>query len=503
MSKPYLFIFIFVGFLNSSCFLQKSIDTDDGPKITFAFSNYAPSLDWQKKLTLPATIAITNMLCGLVDYDYDNFQAFIVPSCAQNWEAHQNFTQWVFKIKKDIKWSDGKPLTAEHFISSFKRLLQPDMHSPYARILFSVKNAKKFYLGEIKNFEEVGIIKTDDYTLQFILEAPYERFIYNLAHPSTYPIREEHEKMFNTIKKQLDTIPWLGPYKLIHHTKKRIGLLNYVDATGVVKRFDLLTDVKKEKLSRMIKENKAQIIFDFDDLKMRNIRRFKLPAFEMIFAHFITKNKPLNNPIMRRIFSHCINKDDLTLIEPQTASLGGVIPPGVEGYESNRGTRFDPEMAKLVLRNAKYEPEIKKYEYPLYVQTQDLLPIAKNLKDQWKKCLNLDVKIMSEPYDGKAKVMGIVLEKVLGLSLDPSYYLNLFDKKSDFNMTGWRNYEFDQYLKKPKLAKAQHMLVEEEIPVLPLLSYFHTVVTRSEVRGLKQNFNRYIDLRSISLERTR
>lgn len=503
MSRVYFLIPILGILFCTSCFLKKDEDSFSGPRVAIGFSEFDSTLDWHKPLNVPGTIAVSNIMTGLVEYDYDGSQAFITPSLAEKWESHQGGAEWVFKLKRDRKWSDGKPLIADHFMYSFKRLIQPDTSSPFASVLFAIKNAKEFNSGKIKNFEEVGIQRVDEYTLRFVLNKASERFPHTFTHVSTYPMREEHIKMFSAIKKQYDQTPWLGPYKLLHHTKKRISLFSLSESGQQIRRFDLMTDVKKEKLTKMLKDKKVNLIFNADDIKMRNLRRFRLPTFEIMYISFLTKNKPLNNPIIRRIFSHCINKDEVAQLEPQSFSLGGVIPPGVEGYESNRGARFDPDMAKLVLRNAKYDAEIKKYEYPLYVQSPSLLPIAKNLKDQWKKCLNLDIKIMPDPYDNNPKTMGMVLQKLTGYSLDPTYYLSLFDKNSDSNITGWKNFEYEQYLRKPALAKAQHLLVEEEIPVLPLLSYFHSVATRTEVRGLKQNFVRYIDFKSITLERVK
>lgn len=504
MIKTAILFFLIASF-STGCFLRKN-DKNKGPKVVLAFAEFESAFDWQRDLSLPGTIAATNLMEGLVDYDFDGNQAFVAPALAEKWESQQKNQEWEFKIKKDIFWSDGKPLTAEDFLFSFKRLLNAGTHSPYASILFPIKNAKEYFEGKIMNFNDVGIQVKGENILHFTLTKPMERFPHTFTHVSTYPMRQEHVNLFQAVKKEYDRTPWIGPFKLIHLTKKRISLVANEKSRHAgfhIKRVDLLTDNRREKLPKMIKEGKAHLVFNSDDVKMRSLRRFQLPAYEITYLSFLTKNKPLNNPIMRRVFSHCVNKDELVHQIPQSESLGGMIPPGVQGFESNRGSRYDPEMAKLVLKNAKYQDEIKKYEYIIYAQNSELLPLAKNLRDQWKKCLNVKIKTSDTNYVINPQAVGMVLQQLQGPSLDPTYYLGLFEKGSDKNITGWKNHEYDLFLRKPALARAQHLLVEEEIPVLPLLTKFHSVATQYQVRGIRQNFMRYIDLKNITLERSK
>ena len=57
---------------------------------------------------------------GLTDTDPKTLQA--VPAIASEWVASDDFKTWTFKLRRDAKWSNGKAVTAEDFVRSWKRL---------------------------------------------------------------------------------------------------------------------------------------------------------------------------------------------------------------------------------------------------------------------------------------------------------------------------------------------------------------------------------------------
>jgi len=57
---------------------------------------------------------------GLTDTDPKTLQA--VPAIASEWIVSDDFKTWTFKLRRDAKWSNGKAVTAEDFVRSWKRL---------------------------------------------------------------------------------------------------------------------------------------------------------------------------------------------------------------------------------------------------------------------------------------------------------------------------------------------------------------------------------------------
>ncbi|MCV5427335.1 ABC transporter substrate-binding protein, partial [Escherichia coli] len=50
---------------------------------------------------------------------------------AESWD-NKDFKVWTFHLRKDAKWSNGEPVTAQDFVYSWQRLVDPKTASPYA-----------------------------------------------------------------------------------------------------------------------------------------------------------------------------------------------------------------------------------------------------------------------------------------------------------------------------------------------------------------------------------
>ena len=54
-----------------------------------------------------------------------------MPGVAETWKQ-KDPTTWVFNLRKNAKWSDGTPVTADDFVYGWQRFLDPKTASPYA-----------------------------------------------------------------------------------------------------------------------------------------------------------------------------------------------------------------------------------------------------------------------------------------------------------------------------------------------------------------------------------
>ncbi len=73
-----------------------------------------------------------------------------LPGVAQKWYPTdpKHPDEWVFELRKDAKWSDGRPLTAEDFLFSFRRILTPELASDYAFMLFYIRDAEPYHKSQ-------------------------------------------------------------------------------------------------------------------------------------------------------------------------------------------------------------------------------------------------------------------------------------------------------------------------------------------------------------------
>ena len=119
---------------------------------------------------------------GLVRYDAQNR---IVPGVATHWEIVG--TQATFHLRPEARWSDGSPVTADDFAFAWRRALDPNTASEYARILYPLKNARSVNTGEMPP-SALGVRAVDDHTLSVQLEQPNTpHFETLLAFPTYLP----------------------------------------------------------------------------------------------------------------------------------------------------------------------------------------------------------------------------------------------------------------------------------------------------------------------------
>lgn len=109
-------------------------------------------------------------------------------------------TVWQIKVREDAKWSDGDPINADTFLYSWKMCLDPkllcsgagNLATRYVKIL----NAEAYYMqltsGVEVAWEDVGIKKVDDYTVEITLEEPYTltEMMQQFSQQASYPVYE-------------------------------------------------------------------------------------------------------------------------------------------------------------------------------------------------------------------------------------------------------------------------------------------------------------------------
>ena len=167
----------------------------------------------------------------LYTYDYLARPSKVVPLAAEAMpQVGDQGRTWTIRIRKGIRFADdpvfgGKPreLTAEDFVYSIKRLMDPRIRSPWAflvegklvgldEVAAQAKNAGRFdYDRKVPGIEAV-----DRYTIRFRLNATDYNLPYILAHePTSAVAREVIEKYAETDGRAQANPVGTGPYRLV------------------------------------------------------------------------------------------------------------------------------------------------------------------------------------------------------------------------------------------------------------------------------------------------
>lgn len=157
-----------------------------------------------------------NFIDTLVAYDaYGNAYG----SLATDWSTSEDGLTWTFKLREGVKWYTNKgeeyaEVTADDFVVAMQWVCTPENESKTYDIVSSVvKNAQKFFAGEITDVNEIGVRAVDKYTLEYTLEAPCPYFLSMLSYvcfmPANRAFLEEVGERFGT---SADTLLYNGGY---------------------------------------------------------------------------------------------------------------------------------------------------------------------------------------------------------------------------------------------------------------------------------------------------
>ncbi|OYU77813.1 MAG: peptide ABC transporter substrate-binding protein [Alphaproteobacteria bacterium PA3] len=109
-----------------------------------------------------------------------------VPGVAESWLVSEDKLTWTFKLR-DAKWSDGTPVTAEDFVYSIRRLMDPKTRSNYASLFYMIKNSEAVN-SKGAPLTSLGVTAPDAKTLVIELTNPTPFLPVLMSHWLVYPV---------------------------------------------------------------------------------------------------------------------------------------------------------------------------------------------------------------------------------------------------------------------------------------------------------------------------
>ena len=242
------------------------------------------SLDPQVVCDFSSREIVENLFEGLLRL---NEEGDVVPGAAISFESNEDYTEFIFHLRKDAYWSckEKTPILAKDFVFAIKRALKKETKAPFAYLLYGIKNAKKYSEGITKE-NNLCVKALDDYTIKFTLEASNKNFPKILAEPVAMPCNED---FFNLCAGQYGMkrkkILSNGPFK-IKNSKDQyfsaIGLIrneNYVGESKVIPKAIEFTVIKNDENPLYSIKNKN---FDISFADIDNISKEKSPGVKTI-----------------------------------------------------------------------------------------------------------------------------------------------------------------------------------------------------------------------------
>ncbi len=121
--------------------------------------------------------AIINTYDGLMEYDVEGT---LQPALAESYEVSADGLTYTFHLRQGVKWVDSQgrevaDVTADDFVAGMQHMMDAQGGLEYL-IQGIIVNANEYIGGEVTDFAEVGVKATDDYTVEYTLEAPCTYF---------------------------------------------------------------------------------------------------------------------------------------------------------------------------------------------------------------------------------------------------------------------------------------------------------------------------------------
>jgi oligopeptide transport system substrate-binding protein len=467
-----------------------------------------PSLDWIVTSDSTSTEVTNNLMDGLVSYNLEDKNLGLAPALALKWESNAKATVWKFTLREGVKWSDGVPFTAQQVLDGWQRLLDRKTASTYAYYFFGVKNARAFNEGKV-SFTEVGAKITGPSEITVELEGSMSFFPALLTHHSTWPIRLDVIAKHGALWTDPGKIVTLGPYTLKSWEHDHLIALERNESYYG----------EKAKTEYMLAEQATAInLYDAGKLdvvdKVASIERRKLrgrpdfheaPGLQTYYYGLNIHKPPLDNPLVRRALTQAIDRKEIVqMLGGGQNPMTSWVPIGMFGYEPTLGLGFDIEKARKTLDQAGYKDRSKFPRLELAFNTnEDHMRIGENVQAQLERNLGIHVELRN--LEWKVYLSQIQNDPPALFRFgwaadypDPDNFFALLTSFSENNHMRWKNPVFDALVAEGRseidpikrraiYVRAQKILVEQDVPVIPIYSKVEATVVSPRVENFPFN----------------
>jgi oligopeptide transport system substrate-binding protein len=450
-----------------------------------------------------------------------------LPGVAERWEASSDGRRFTFFLRRDAAWSNGDRLTAHDFLFSFQRILTPALGAPKAHLFFVVRNAERFYRGEISDFTQVGISAPDDHTLVVELDQPAPHLPALAASGPWLPVHRTTVEKFGRGASRDNA--WTRPGNFIGNGPFVLS------AWRPDQHIAALPNPHYHSAERVKVNGLRFQVYDSGDTEERAFRAgqvdvtlavpfVRLTAYEppmlrqqrlhetRYFA-LNTTRPPLNDIRVRRALSLALDRAAVVtqVLRGGQQPAFNFLPPGLGGYSGEARLHRDPDEARRLLAAAGF-PAGRGFPR-LEISAWGISPaVLEAVQQMWRRELGVETSIVQR--EGKVHMASVIAGDfaIAFVPAIPDYddASALFEEwltGATGNFSRWSHAEFDRLVRdagrtlnaeeRNVLYRAAEDILLAELPVVPL--YFNTqnYLVDPRVRGWRQDalWNRfYLDV---------
>lgn len=435
-----------------------------------------------------------------------------IPDLAESWQVLSGGRVWRFKLRRGVKWHDGKPFTARDVIFTFQKILDPKTNTV---------RRSDYVIDDVPIVTRaIGVFE-----VEFKLPKPFAPFLVNMG----IGILPEH--LYR--KEDVNTSPWnfkpigTGPFKFVEWKSGEYARVVRNDDFyfGVPKLAGVIFKVIPDENTRMVALETGEIdetnIPPKDYARMKKVKglqMFEYDALTYTYLGFNLKSPIFQDVRVRRALAYATNKGELVQKIYRGLASAAYAPsaPASWAYSNNvEKYPFDPVKSRKLLEEAGwrlggdgyYERDGKRLEFTILTNqgNKEREKGAIVLQSQFKKIgvkANIRImewsallKIINAPKDPK-DFDAVVIGWSLGVDPDDFSIWHSSQYPRGFNFIAYKNSEVDRWIedgrttmdknRRKKIYSRVYRQISEDQPYIFLWYPKAIVAVRERVGGLSQ-----------------
>jgi len=476
------------------------------------------SLDPHKARSSESMVVLRDVFEGLTRLDK---VAAPAPAAAASWTVSDDGRLYTFKLRANLRWSNGDVLVADDFVAGLRRLVDPATASQYAQLVDIIENAPDIFAGK-KPVTELGVNAPDATTVVIRLSNPAPYLPGLLAFPSTAPLHRPSLARFgDRFAKPGDQVSngaftvteWLqGSYiRTVRNAHYWNNAANKIDAV----KFLQIPDENSELRAYRAGELHCTAVVprgQFDWIRANLGKELRISPQLNTYYYGFNLDRALfaSNPQVRQALSMVIDRQRLadSVLRVGEMPADGWVPPGVFNYTAQS---FDyaktpmPERisaARKLLAAAGFTAE-KPLEFELRYNTGEVHnKVAVAVASMWKEALGVQARLAAVEFkslfqDIDRRDVDMFRLSWMGDYNDAYTFLQYLKGGFGINLPHYASAAYDALLneasqqadqarRRELLEQAERTMLADH-PLIPLYFYVNKHLVKPEVAGWYDN----------------
>lgn len=471
------------------------------------------SLDPAKAVGLPEIQVIRDLFEGLVNQDANGN---IIPGVATRWQTNDQKI-WTFTLRNDAKWSDGTPVTAQDFVYSWQRLVDPATTSPFAwfAALAGIANAQNIIDGKAKP-DSLGVTAVDAHTLRVQLDKPLPWFVNLTANFSLYPVNKtnvESDKNWTRPGKLVGNGAYVLADRVVNEKLVATPNKHYWDnAKTVIQKVTFVPINQESAATKRYLAGDIDITESFPKNQYQKLLK-ELPGqvytpaqLGTYYYAFNTQKGPTADARVRLALSMTIDRRIIaekvlgTGEKPAwrlTPDVTAGFTPQPSAMEQSSQAELNAQ-AKTLLQAAGYGPNRPLKLTLLYNTSENHQKIAIAVASMWKKNLGVDVKLQNQEWktyidSRNTGNFDVIRASWVGDYNEPSTFLSLLTSTNTGNIARFNEPAYDKVIRQAAMentATARNAdyneaekILSEKAPIAPIYQYTNGRLIKPWLKG--------------------